>query len=129
MGKAVSFVLACGALGVLAPVVISRPHNLVEDAGLLAGFLVLSAIAWLVALTTAVFHALRFSRGWPWVAALIALLWLPALPVLAFGISGLFSRRARRTRHAGGPRTEPPTPAPDEVLVSWRHALKDEVHA
>jgi hypothetical protein len=129
MGKVVSFVLACGALGLLAPVVVSRPRNVVEDAGLLVGFLVLSAVAWLIAATTAVYHALRYGRGWAWVAILIALLWVPALPVLAFGISGLFTRRTGHSRHPNRTRSEPLVPAPDEVLVSWRHALKDEVHA
>jgi hypothetical protein len=125
MGKVVSSVLACGALGLLALVALASPRNALEVAGLLAGFAVLSATAWLVALTSAVYRALRFGRGWAWVAALLALLWLPVLPVLAYAASALFVRRSRQHRHSR------PLPAtrPEDVLVSWRHALKDEVHA
>ncbi len=126
MGKIVSFVLACASLSLLALVVVSRPRSLVEDAGLIAGFLALSAVAWLVAAATAVYHALRFGRGWGWISILVALLWLPALPVIAFSASSLFTGHSRRARPT---RSEPLAPAPEEVLVSWRHALKDEVHA
>jgi hypothetical protein len=126
MGKAVSFVLACGSLGILAIALVSRAGSPLEDAGLLAGFVVLSTIAWLIALATAVYHALRFGRGWAWVAVLVALLWVPTLPALAFGLSGLFVRRSRQPRRA---RQRAAHVNPADVLVSWQHALKDEVHA
>jgi hypothetical protein len=128
MGKVVSSVLACGAVGLLALAALAGPRNTLEVAGLLAGFAVLSATAWLVALASAVYRALRFGRGWAWVATLLALLWLPVLPVLAYGASALFVRRSRQRRQL---RHSHPVPAvrPEDVLVSWRHALKDEVHA
>jgi hypothetical protein len=88
MGKALSFVMALGDLGLLALLVGSRHHGLLQDAGLFTSFVVFAVSAWLVALVSALFHGLRFGTGWRWFFALVVLLWLPAVPALFYGLSG-----------------------------------------
>ncbi|MGZ3582342.1 MAG: hypothetical protein ACXWQR_15675 [Ktedonobacterales bacterium] len=88
MGKALSFVMALGDLGLLALLVASRHRGLLQDAGLFASFVVFAVGAWLVAVVSALFHGLRFGTGWRWFFALIVLLWLPAVPAFFYGVSG-----------------------------------------
>ncbi|MGZ3714067.1 MAG: hypothetical protein ACXVA4_01490 [Ktedonobacterales bacterium] len=88
MGKALSFVMALGDLGLLALLVASRHRGLLQDAGLFASFVVFAVGAWLVAVVSALFHGLRFGTGWRWFFALRVLLWLPAVPAFFYGMSG-----------------------------------------
>lgn len=88
MGKTLSFIMALGDLGLLALLVASRHHGLLQDAGLFASFVVFAVGAWLVAVASALFHGLRFGTGWRWFFALVVLLWLPAVPAFFYGVSG-----------------------------------------
>lgn len=99
MGKAIAFGLAATDVALL--VMLSLPHTFsaLGDAGLFVAFVVLASAAWVVALCTAVVRAIQLRESWAWVLALVALLWLPALPELAFGISGAWHALGRR-RHA-----------------------------
>lgn len=98
MGKAIAFVLA--AVDVALLVVLALPHafSALGDAGLFVAFVVLASAAWVVALSTAIVRALQLRESWAWVLALVALLWLPVLPELAFGISGAWRAVGRRRR-------------------------------
>jgi hypothetical protein len=100
MGKILAFVFGLGDLGLLALVVRPGSRGAVAEAGLVAAFAVVAALAWVVAFVTAVYRAVVRGREWGWVLALAGLLWLPALPALAFGMSGVFgvARRARERR-------------------------------
>lgn len=136
MGKGLSFILACGSLGLLALFVATGTRNPLQDALLLAGCMVLSALAWVVAFGTSLVRAVRFGRGWHAVWLLAAFLWLPVLPVLAYNVLALVAtlvrarRRAARIAAAAKAPAESQAPVrPDDVLLSWPHALKDEVHA
>lgn len=100
MGKMLAFVLGLGDLGLLALVVRPGSRGAVAEAGLVAAFAVVAALAWVVAFVTAVYRAVVRGREWGWVLALAALLWLPALPALAFSMSGVFGA-ARRPRGRG----------------------------
>jgi hypothetical protein len=135
MGKGLSFILACGSMSLLALFFATGTRNPLQDALLLAGCMVLSALAWVVAFGTALVRAVRFGRGWHAVWLLAAFLWLPVLPVLAYNVLGLVAVLVRARRRparvaAAKAQTAPPTPVrPDDVLLSWPQALKDEVHA
>ncbi|WIG58003.1 MAG: hypothetical protein OJF49_000748 [Ktedonobacterales bacterium] len=96
MGKVLACVLALGDLGLLALLLLPGRHDVLRDAGIVTGFILVAALAQLVALASAVAHVLRYGTGWRWVVALLALLWLPAFPVLAFSASGLFGHGGRR---------------------------------
>lgn len=103
MGKTLSFVMALGDLGLLALLVASRHHGLLQDAGLFASFVVFAVGAWLVAVVSALYRGLRFGTGWRWFFALVVLLWLPAVPAFCYGVSGapaLIRQMARRGRPA-----------------------------
>ena len=98
MGKALTFLLAICDLGFLALLVAPGRHDALEDAGLVTTFLLLAALAWLIAMLIALYRALRYGREWGWVLGLIAFLWVPALPALVFGASGAFGWRPRHRR-------------------------------
>jgi hypothetical protein len=100
MGKALSFVMALGDLGLLALLVASRHHGLLQDAGLFASFVVFAVGAWLVAVVSALYHGLRFGNGWSWFFALVVLLWLPAVPAFCYGVSGV-PALVRHVTHRG----------------------------
>jgi hypothetical protein len=106
MGKMLAFVFGLGDLGLLALVVRPGSRGAVAEAGLVAAFAVVAALAWVVAFVTAVYRAVVRGREWGWVLALAALLWLPALPALVFGASGIFgiARRARGRKRKDGAR-------------------------
>ncbi|MGH2517506.1 MAG: hypothetical protein ACRDHP_17790 [Ktedonobacterales bacterium] len=91
MGKVWSFVLALADLGVLATFVLGRGHDMLRDASLLLIFAVLAVLAWVVALATALHRIWMRGHGWLWAFALVIFCWLPALPALLFGVSGLFA--------------------------------------
>lgn len=103
MGKAFSFVMALGDLGLLALLVGSRHHGLLQDAGLFASFVIFAVGAWLVAIVSALYQGLRFGTGWRWFVALVVLLWLPAIPAFCYGVSGApaLMRRITRRRQGG----------------------------
>jgi hypothetical protein len=134
MGKALSFSLAVVDLGLLVLFILSRHGNTLQDAGLLIGFLVLSGLTWFVALVSSIYRALTYRGRWNWVLALLALVWLPVLPALCFGASGmlvLFSRPSRRRgTKASGARTatvtvaakRPTTPKTWTELIAQRQA-------
>lgn len=99
MGKVIAFVLAAAAVALV--VLLSLPHTfgVLGAAGLFVAFVALASAAWVVALGTAIVRAMQLRESWAWVIVLLALLWLPALPELAFGASGAW-RAVGRRRHA-----------------------------
>lgn len=111
MGKALSFVMALGDLGLLALLVASRHHGLLQDAGLFASFVVFAVGAWLVAVVSALYRGLRFGTGWRWFFALVVLLWLPAVPAFCYGVSGMpaLVRQMTRGGRPADARTTPTT--------------------
>lgn len=98
MGKTLAFVLAAADVALL--VLLSLPHQFTTlgDAGLFVAFVALASAAWVVALGTAIVRAMQLRESWAWVIVLVVLLWLPALPELAFGVSGAW-RAVGRKRH------------------------------
>jgi hypothetical protein len=88
MGKLLALILALADLSLLILLVTSSNGNLLREAGLATSFLLLGAMAWVVAFFNALYVAFRYGRDWRWILILLAFLWLPALPVLAYGISG-----------------------------------------
>lgn len=98
MGKALAFVLAAADVALLVLLSVPRKHDTLGDAGLFVAFVALASLAWLVALGTAVVRAMQLRESWMWVLVLVALLWLPALPELAFGASGAWQAVGRGKR-------------------------------
>lgn len=90
MGKTLAFALAAADIALLVLLSLPRRHDMLSDAGLFVGFVALASLAWIVALGTAVVRAMQMRESWLWVVVLVALLWLPALPELAFGASGVW---------------------------------------
>jgi hypothetical protein len=88
MGKLLALILALADLGLLIVLVTSGTSNVLREAGLATSFLLLGAIAWVVAFFNALYVAFRYGRDWRWILILLAFLWLPAVPVLVYGISG-----------------------------------------
>jgi hypothetical protein len=97
MGKLLALILAVADLSLLVVLVTSGNGNVLREAGLATSFLLLGAMAWVAAFFNALYVAFRYGRDWRWIVILLAFLWLPALPVLAYGISGRrFGTRGRR---------------------------------
>lgn len=88
MGKVLAFALAAADVALLVLLSLPRKHDALGDVGLFVGFVALASLAWLVALGTAIVRAMQLRESWLWVVVLVLLLWLPALPELAFGASG-----------------------------------------
>lgn len=101
MGKLLALILALADLSLLIVLVTSGDGNPLREAGLATSFLLLGAIAWVTAFFNALYVAFRYGRGWRWILILLAFLWLPALPVLAYGVSG--HRIGSRGRQASVP--------------------------
>ena len=95
MGKMWSFVLALADLAVLAVFILGRGQDMLRDASLLLIFAALAVLAWAVALATALRRIFTRGQGWIGALALVVFFWIPALPALLFGVSGIFSRRVR----------------------------------
>ncbi|HLJ81955.1 MAG TPA: hypothetical protein VKT52_10745 [Ktedonobacterales bacterium] len=110
MGKMWSFVLALADLGVLAVFFMGRGQDMLRDASLLLIFAVLAVLAWGVALATALHRIFTRGHGWLWALVLVIFCWIPALPALLFGVSGVFSLFGRRT-HPATAVTVPASPA------------------
>jgi hypothetical protein len=97
MGKLLALVLALADVGLLVVLVTFGNGNPLREAGLVTSFLLVGAIAWVTAFFNAVYVAFRHGRGWLWILILLALLWVPALPVLAYGFGGHWTgHRVRR---------------------------------
>lgn len=108
MGKAWSFVLALAALGVLGIFVVGHGQSVLRDASLLLIFAVLAVLAWGVALGTALYRVFTRGRAWGWAFVLVLFFWVPALPALLFGVSGIFSIFEHHAKPT--PATIAPTP-------------------
>lgn len=103
MGKALAFALAVADVALLVLLSVPHRYDALSYAELFVAFVALASLAWLVALGTAVARAMRLRESWLWVLVLVVLLWLPALPELAFGASGAWQavgRGKRRAAHA-----------------------------
>jgi hypothetical protein len=97
MGKLLALILALADVSLLILLVTSGNGNPLREAGLATSFLLVGALAWVAAFFNALYVAFRHGYGWRWILILLALLWLPALPVLAYGVSGLrFGARRRK---------------------------------
>ena len=89
MEKALAGILALASLALLALAFVSPELSPWREAGVLTGFLVLAGLAWVVALVTATYRAIRHTARAGWIFMLIVFLWLPALPVILYSVSGL----------------------------------------
>lgn len=116
MGKMWSFALALADLGVLAVFFTSRGQDMLRDASLLLIFAVLAVLAWGVALATALHRIFTRGHGWVWALVLVLFCWIPALPALLFGASGIFSLFGRRAHPT------PAAPVPASPVSSARRA-------
>ena len=99
MGKLVALVLALVDLGLLGLLLTSGDADVVRKALLTTSFLLLGALAWVAAFFSALYGLFRTGRGWRSVLLLLAFLWLPAVPVVAYGVHGiyaLFTGRSKR---------------------------------
>lgn len=103
MGKGFTSLFALCASGLLVALIVLAPHLSVALAVALAlGVVTASAGAWCVAMATAVGRLVRRGRGLSAVVALALFFWLPILPPLVYGISGLFIRQPQPTRAKRG---------------------------
>ena len=119
MGKVVSFVLALSTLGLLALLVFAPTRDLPRDAGLLLGSLALAVLAWVVAFTSALYRALLRGASFQPTLTLLAFFWLPALPALIYGLSGLRGLGVAMREKGGrpAPRTAPvPVAVPAPIM-------------
>ncbi len=89
MGKLLSFVFASVALAMLVLVALSSHASLLDDAGLVVSFVFFSALALVASLVTAVRRVAWGERNWRVVVRLVLLFWLPVLPAMIYGLSGL----------------------------------------
>ena len=99
MGKLVAMALALVDLGLLGLLLTSSDADVLRKALLTTSFLLLGALAWVAAFFSALYGLFRTGRGWRSVVLLLAFLWVPAVPALAYGVLGiytLFSGRGRR---------------------------------
>lgn len=99
MGKVLSFVMALCDLGLLALLIFAPDRDLLRDAGLVLGFVVIAVISWGVAFATALYRAVIFGASFKPAMTLLAFFWLPALPALCYGLSSAgaaFRHESRR---------------------------------
>jgi hypothetical protein len=121
MGKMIATVMALADLGLLVLLITAGSGNVLREAGLATSFLLLGALAWVAAFFTALYTGFRTGRDWRWVVLLIVFLWLPAVPVLAYGVSGLHRMPVRSKRLTATLSTPSWTlPAADRSLLSGR---------
>jgi hypothetical protein len=102
MGKVLSFVVAAVDLGIFGLLVASRHTNTLNDLGMFGSFIYTAVLAWAVAFCTALVRALRKVSGWHAVRMLLMYFWLPALPALVYGISGLHVFASRGGKNSIG---------------------------
>jgi hypothetical protein len=100
MGKLLSLLFAVAALAMLALVAFSRQSTVLGDIGLVVSFVFFSALALGASLITALRRMIRSERGWHAVFWLLIFCWLPALPPLLYGLSGVGGLGARSRRRA-----------------------------
>lgn len=98
MGRLVTAVLALGDLWVLLIVLTSGNATPVQTGELMLAFFVLAALAWVSALADALLASILGFGNWRWVVALALLVWVPALPPLAWAGYRFFGPTARRGR-------------------------------
>jgi len=99
MGKLVALALALVDFVLLGLLLTSSDADVVRKALLTTSFLLLGALAWVAAFFSALYSLFRTGRGWRSVLLLLAFLWVPALPVVAYSVHGiyvLFTGRSRR---------------------------------
>jgi len=121
MGKMIATVMALADLGLLVLLITAGSGNVLREAGLATSFLLLGALAWVAAFFTALYTGFRTGRDWRWVLLLVVFLWVPALPVLVYGVSGLHRVPGRGPRLPSGLSAPGWTlPAADRSLVSGR---------
>ena len=102
MGKALSFLVASVDLGILGLLVTSRHTNTLSDLGLFGSFAITALLTWAVALCTALARVACKTGGWRAVRMLLIFFWLPALPPLIYGLSGLGDLRDLFARGKNG---------------------------
>ena len=113
MGKGFTSVLALCAAGLFSALIVLAPHlNVAQAAALALGIVTVSAGAWCAALATAIGRLVRSGRGLRAVVALLLFFWLPILPPLVYGLSGLFSRQPQPPRAPRGASRAKQTPLP-----------------
>ena len=100
MGKLLALLLALADLGLLVLLLTSGEGNMLREAGLVTSILLVGAIAWVTAFFTAIYSAFRFGRDWRWILILLAFIWLPALPVLAYSGTQLYPLFGRKRQSA-----------------------------
>jgi hypothetical protein len=98
MGKLLSFVFSSLALATLALVALSSHTSLLDDAGLVVSFVFFSALALVTSLVTALRRLSWGERNWRTLLWLVLLFWLPVLPAMIYGLSGLrdLGKRTRK---------------------------------
>jgi len=121
MGKMIATVMALTDLGPLVLLITAGSGNVLREAGLATSFLLLGALAWVAAFFTALYTGFRTGRDWRWVLLLVVFLWVPAIPVLVYGVSGLHRVPSRGKRLPSALSASGWTlPAPDRNLLSSR---------
>jgi hypothetical protein len=98
MGKLVALALALVDLGILGLLLTSGDADVLRKALLTTSFLLLGALAWVVAFFSALYALFRTGRGLRSVLLLVAFLWLPVVPVLVYGVHGLYGLFTGRDR-------------------------------
>lgn len=126
MGKLLGSLVALVDLGLLALLVTSGNGNVLREAGLATSILLVGAIAWVAAFFNALYSAFRRGRDWRWILILLALIWLPALPVLAYGATAFYPLFNRGKRVATVPATSHWSlpPADPALRVGRRRAAR-----
>ena len=126
MGKLLASLVALADLGLLVLLLTSGNGNVLREAGLATSVLLVGAIAWVAAFFNALYMAFRHGRDWRWIVILLAFIWLPAVPVLAYGatiLHPLFGRRNRVSTVAVNSRWSLP-PADPSLRVGRRRAAR-----
>jgi|GEM_PF-6674683 len=95
MGRLVTVALALCDLYVLWLMLTDPGTSAVRHGEMAMAFFVLAALAWVSALADALIATVVGFGSWRWTIALIALIWIPALPPLAWAISRTLTRGPR----------------------------------
>lgn len=120
MGKGITGVLALCAAGLLGVLVLAPHLSAALAVALVLGIAITSAAAWCIAIATAVIRLVRHGHGVRAVVALAIFFWVPIVPPLCFGLSGIagiFRRPEQRAtqRRVAPVRAERAVPAPRAI--------------